>query len=293
MKKCSLAHKLIRLVIIISFSNVYAKTIPIKEYAHQFKNYDGCFILYNVSKHKTVNKYNPNNRCSQRIAPDSTFKVALSLMAFNEGIINQKTLFKWDGKKKVLSTHNRDQTPRTWLNDSVVWVSQQITPQLGLARIEQYLADFNYGNQDFSGDVGKHNGLQYAWLSSSLKISALEQLDFLKAMVSYKLPIKKEAVVNTKKNLTQGKLKHGARYYGKTGSGRHGRNEREVNPSLLRDAWFIGFVNEDSQQYIFISNLTDKKPPLAKIDGAPIPYGSEILKPIALRLLNVYFSERH
>ncbi|MDR3503954.1 MAG: penicillin-binding transpeptidase domain-containing protein [Legionella sp.] len=145
---------------------------------------------------------------------------------------------------------------------SVVWVSQQITPQLGFARIKGYLADFNYGNQDFSGDAGKNNGLQYAWLSSSLEISALEQLNFLNAMLSDKLHVNKKALINTKRNLYQGKLDNGADYYGKTGSGRHGHNEREVNPSLLRDGWFVGFIEMGSQQYIFVSNLTDKVNPI-------------------------------
>ena len=284
-------NKLIVLILAITTASGYAKTITIEEYSHQFKNYNGCFILYSVNKHKVISEHNPSNRCSQRIAPDSTFKIALSLMALNEGIINQDTLFKWDGKKGVLPTHDQDQTPLTWLRYSVVWVSQQITPQLGLIRIKRYLADFNYGNQDFSGDAGRNNGLQYAWLSSSLKISALEQLHFLSAMLSNKLSITKEAITNTKKNMYQGKLNNGAALYGKTGSGRHGHNEREIRPSQLRDGWFVGFIEINSQQYIFVSNLTDKVPLINQSDGNSKLYGSEILKPITMKLLNNYFAK--
>ncbi|KTD60456.1 class-D beta-lactamase [Legionella santicrucis] len=284
-------NKLIALMLAITTASVYAKIITTEEYSQQFKNYDGCFILYSVNKHKVVSKYNPTNRCRQRIAPDSTFKIALSLMAFNEGIINQDTIFKWDGKKGVLPTHDQDQTPLTWLKYSVVWVSQQITPQLGLARIKRYLADFNYGNQNFKGDAGKKNGLQYAWLSSSLKISALEQLNFLNAMLSDKLHVSKKFIINTKRNMYQGKLDNGADYYGKTGSGRHGPNEREPNPSQLRDGWFVGFIEMDSQQYIFVSNLTDKLSSINKPDEKLKLYGSEILKPITMKLLNDYFAQ--
>lgn len=291
MNKRSTVNQLIILILATSISGVYAKAITTKEYAHFFKNYEGCFILYSVNKHKVITEYNPNNRCNQRIAPDSTFKIALSLMAFNEGIINQDTVFKWHGEKGILPTHNQDQTPLTWLKYSVVWVSQQITPQLGLARIQKYLADFNYGNQDFSGDAGKNNGLQYAWLSSSLQISALEQLNFLNAMLSDKLHVNKKAIMNTKKNMYQGKLDNGADYYGKTGSGRHGHNEREMNPSQLRDGWFVGFVETGSQQYIFVSNLTDKVTPISQSDGSLKLYGSEILKPITMKLLNNQFAK--
>ncbi|MDR3503955.1 MAG: penicillin-binding transpeptidase domain-containing protein [Legionella sp.] len=104
-KKRLRVSKVIILMLAITTASVYAKTITTEEYSHQFKSYNGCFILYSVNKHKVVSEYNPSNRCSQRIAPDSTFKIALSLMAFNEGIINQDTIFKWDGKKGVLPRH--------------------------------------------------------------------------------------------------------------------------------------------------------------------------------------------
>lgn len=280
-------NKFLALVFVIATLSTTANAITARKYSQPFKNYDSCFILYSVNRHEVIDEYNPNNRCNQRIAPDSTFKIALSLMAFNQGIINQSTVFKWDGEKGVLPEHEQDQTPNSWLKYSVVWVSQQITPQLGYSRIKRYLADFNYGNQDFSGDHGKQNGLAYAWLSSSLKISAKEQLNFLNAMLSNELPITNAAIIDTKKNMYQGKLDNGADYYGKTGSGRHGSNERETNPSKLRDGWFVGFIEKGAEQYIFVSNLSDKIVPVST-DKA---YGSQILRPITIKLLNNYFSK--
>ena len=254
------------------------------DYSQLFKNYEACFILYNLNEHKIISEYNPNNRCSQRIPPDSTFKIALSLMAFNQSIITQNTIFKWDGKQRELPDWNQDQTPATWLRNSVVWVSQQITPQLGDVLIRHYLAGFDYGNQNFSGDYGKNNGLLYAWLSGSLKISAVEQLNFLDAMLSNQLPISREAVANTQKNLYLGKLADGTDYFGKTGSGRHGRSDREDNPSKLRDGWFVGFIEKNGVTYIFVSNLTDKSIPAATDKF----YGGVLTKQIAMQLLNTF-----
>jgi beta-lactamase class D len=279
-------NKLLTLIIATFTLSTAVNAITTQEYSQLFKNYDACFILYNLSEHKIVSQYNPNNRCNQRIAPNSTFKIPLSLMAFNQGMIKQNTLFKWNGEKGVLQEHEQDQTPGSWLKYSVLWVSQQLTPQLGYARIKHYLAGFDYGNQDFSGDAGKNNGLTHAWLTSSLKISAREQLQFLKAMLSNELPITQETITNTRKNLYLGKLNNGADYYGKTGSGRHGRNERQTNPSQLRDGWFVGFIESGTQQYIFVSNLTDKATP-ASTDKA---YGGFIMKSISLKLLNSYFA---
>ena len=277
-------HKLLVIILATVSIKVAANEITLQEYTQSFKKYESCFILYSLNKHKIVSEYNPKNRCNQRISPDSTFKIALSLMAFNQGMINQNTVFKWNGQKGVIPEHEHDQTPNTWLTYSVVWVSQQITQKLGFASIQHYLADFHYGNQDFSGDPGKHNGLTYAWLSSSLKLSAMEQLNFLESMLSNKLSLTKDAVVNTKHNMYQGKLDNGAAYYGKTGSGRHGRNERGDNPGKLRDGWYVGFIESGTQRYIFVSNLTDKTAP-ALIDKV---YGGQLLKPIVINLLNNY-----
>ena len=263
-----------------------------QQYSRLFKNYNSCFILYNFTDHKIVAEYNPSDRCHQRLSPDSTFKIPLSLMAFNEGIINQNTVFKWNGIKNDNPEWNHDQSPASWLKYSVVWVSQQLTPQLGYQRIKHYLAGFDYGNQDFSGDPGKNNGLTYAWLGSSLKISAVEQLNFLKSLLSNKLPVNKQAIKYTSENLYQGKLEDGTDIYGKTGSGRHGRNERQTNPSKLRDGWFIGFLVNGRQQYIFVSNLTDKIPASKDKDYGRValtPPGSVVLKPLTLQLLNSYF----
>ncbi|MBS0290821.1 MAG: class D beta-lactamase [Proteobacteria bacterium] len=280
--------KLLTALICSMTLNASAKVITTQEFANSFKNYDACFMLYDLNTNKVVSEYNPNGRCGERIAPNSTFKIPLSLMGFNQGLINQNTVFKWDGKSGELTSWNQDQTPNSWLKNSVLWVSQQISTQLGHDAIKSYLANFSYGNQDFTGDPGKNNGITHAWLASSLKISAVEQLNFLKAMLTNQLALRKEAIADTKHNMYLGQLDNGAAYYGKTGSGRHGRNERLENPSKLRDGWFVGFIENNNEKYIFVSNLTDKHIP----EPSDKAYGSQLLKPITLAFLNQYFTNQ-
>lgn len=283
-------HKLASLILTTTILSTSAQAITKQEFAKQFKDYDACFMIYDVKAKKVVSEYNPNNRCGERIAANSTFKVPLSLMAFDDGLIKQDTNFTWNGEKQFLATHESDHTPATWMQHSVVWVSQLLAPQLGAEKMKHYLAAFHYGNQDMSGDPGKNNGLTHSWLGSSLKISGQEQLDFLNAMLNNQLGIKQEAINSTKQNMHLGKLDNGAQLYGKTGSGRHGRNERLDNPSLKRDGWFVGFVEKDNNQYIFVSNLTDKNDQTPTEKGSLEPYGSQVLKPITLTLLNEYFA---
>lgn len=278
---------LLLLSLIVLKNHSFANPIYKPQFKRTFKNFDACFLLYDLNNKQFLAFFNPKNRCNTRIAADSTFKIPLSLMAFNDNIITPHTVFKWNKNKNAIPAHNQDQTPATWIKYSVVWVSQSITPKLGIKRIQSYLKKFKYGNQDFSGDPGANNGLRYAWLSSSLRISAFEQLQFLKNMLSNHFLIHPEAITNTQNIMYLGHLSDGSNLYGKTGAGRHGNNERLTNPGKFRDGWFIGFIVKDRKKYIFVTNLTDKK-----IDTSPSSklYGSEILKPITIKILNQYFT---
>jgi beta-lactamase class D len=45
--------------------------------------------------------------------------------------------------------------PAQWLKDSIVWVSQRITPLLGQEKFKAYLEKFHYGNTDISAALPK------------------------------------------------------------------------------------------------------------------------------------------
>lgn len=241
--------KLLTLFLLLFSASVFADT----NLSKYFTDKSGCFILYDLNKSEVVTQYNPP-RCSQQISPDSTFKIPLSLMAFDQNLITQKTVFKWDGQKRMFAAWNQDQTPQTWLKNSIVWVSQQLTPKLGMDKIQYYLHQFNYGNEDFSG------GITRAWLTSSLKISADEQLGFLRNFVTDKLPVSKAAIADTKANLYLETLPNDWKLYGKTGSG---------GLKGLQDGWFIGFIQKEKQIYIFVLNFSElQKPTSTEFAGA-------------------------
>lgn len=120
--------------------------------------------------------------CNQRVTPASTFKIAISLMGYDAGILSDEhapALPFHQGYPDWILEWRSTTDPTRWIKNSVVWYSQQVTKSLGGGRFRRYMSAFDYGNQDVSGNPGKHDGLTYAWLSSSLKISPLEQLTFL------------------------------------------------------------------------------------------------------------------
>ncbi|MDZ4395086.1 penicillin-binding transpeptidase domain-containing protein, partial [Cypionkella sp.] len=108
--------------------------------------------------------------CDERISSASTFKVAISLMGFDAGIFTAADAPEWPFQESYADWNpkwKQATTPKSWMQDSVVWFSQRATEQLGPERFAAYVDAFDYGNEDVSGDKGKENGLTNAWLSSS------------------------------------------------------------------------------------------------------------------------------
>jgi beta-lactamase class D len=215
-----------------------------------FKDKNGCFILYDLQSDKILIKYNPN-QCKQRFYACSTFKIPLTLMAFDQGIFQSvNTTIKWDKVERNFAVWNKDQTPKTYLQYSAVWVSQWLTPQIGMEKIKQYLANFRYGNQDMSG------GLTKAWLSSTLKISANEQKNFLRRLWQNHLAVSLTALKLTKESIYAEKLPNGDILQGKTGSGfLDGRDD----PNTRYIGWFVGYFFHEKKEYIVVTNYVDLK----------------------------------
>ena len=120
--------------------------------------------------------------------------------------------------------------------------------------MQNHLNKVNYGNKDISG------GINQFWEQSSLKISPREQVEMLKRIYTYQIPISKENVDIVKKILVLSK-ENGAVLSGKTGSGLKG-NGRFI-PQGADDGyiigWFIGYIERDNNVYYFATNIEGEK----------------------------------
>lgn len=216
-----------------------------------FKDRDACFLVADIETGKIVVEHNPI-RCKKQFTPCSSFKIPAALMAFEKGIFkDENQAIKWDGIKRSRSEENRDQTPVSFMRDSVKWVTDWIMPQLGEQDIQNFLNTFNYGNKDFSG------GLKNAWVSSSLKISAHEQLSFVSRLWKEELPLSKKSMELTKKIMFIQKIGN-AELYGKTGTGCLVGSSCMSRPDKMIGT-FVGVLKSDSKTYIFAANASDLK----------------------------------
>jgi len=126
-------------------------------------------------------------RAQKRYLPASTFKIPHTLFALDAGIVRDEfQIFRWDGTKNSYETWNRDQNLRSSMRNSVVWVYQMIAKNIGENRAQDYLNKISYGNADPSGGVDGY------WLDGKLRISAHEQIFFLRRLYQNNLPFRVE-----------------------------------------------------------------------------------------------------
>jgi beta-lactamase class D len=201
--------------------------------------------------------------CGTKATSASTFKLAISLMGFDAGFLKDAHApalpFK-EGYADWNPAWRGTTDPAKWIRDSIVWYSQQVTTALGKERFARYVHEFHYGNEDVSGDPGQDNGLTHAWLSSSLQITPLEQLEFLGKVVRRELPVGTHAYEMTKAIADNGMQPGGWHVYGKTGAGMS-KNPDGTTARGKPWGWFVGWATKGDRTVVFARLTKDTKRP--------------------------------
>jgi beta-lactamase class D len=200
----------------------------------------GTFVLLDVPSGR-VARYDPA-RAAERFIPASTFKVYNSLVALETGVIAanvDSVQFRWDGVDRGNAGWNEDQSLRTALRRSAVWVYQGIARRVGEGGYRAAFVREPYGNGDPAGGVDRF------WLDGALRISALEQVTFLDRLRRGDLAFRPEvqAAVRDVLLLEEG---DGYRLYAKTGWA--DRPEGDLG-------WLVGWVERGEDVSVFALNV--------------------------------------
>jgi bla regulator protein BlaR1 len=217
-----------------------------------------CTVLLDAASGALLSR---EGHCDERVTPASTFNIPVALMGFDSGILQGEHApvlpFK-AGYPGYVASWRADTDPSSWLQNSVVWYAQQVTAGLGAARFQQYVQRFGYGNLDLRGDPGKDNGLAQSWISSSLRISPIEQVGFLRKLANRDLPLSAKAYAMTERIMPRQALVNGWELLGKTGTA----------PALLPDGgddatrqygWYVGWVKKGGRTVVFARLVLDAK----------------------------------
>jgi beta-lactamase class D len=228
-------------------SNDNLPVTPRQDWGHFFKelNIDGTFVLYDVQKDE-YSAYQPE-LAQKKHLPASTFKIFNALTALETGIIpDEKTVLPWDGTLHELPAWNQNQSMDTAFKYSTVWYFQELARRIGKEKMEDWLQKATYGNQ-LSGKY-----IDQFWLNGKLRITPMQQIEFLKRLYFNTLPFSKRSTDIVKQIMLRDKNSNYT-LYGKTGFLM--RESEQKKKSGL--GWFVGYVTVQEKTYIFATCLED------------------------------------
>lgn len=217
------------------------------DYSDSFNGINGCAVFFNPEEN-TYNIYN-KELIDEQISPYSTFKIINSLMGLSQNIVTSAdSKLGYNGEVYWKKEWNKDITFEEAFKESCVWYYEKIMDSLDKEYVQKTLNDLNYGNSDIGAwNEDSHNTY---WISSSLKISPIEQVKVLETIFEGKSSFEAKDV-NLVKNFMLVENDENYSVYGKTGSA------KDTN------SWFTGFIEKNDKKTYFAVRINDESQKLA------------------------------
>ena len=209
-----------------------------KELAKIFNGINGTIIIRSLNTNKQYS-YN-DKRAKQRFTIASTFKIFNTLIALQENAIKPNEILKWDGTvHPEFPAWDQDQTLESAFKLSCVWCYQELAKRIGDTHYQKYLTNAHYGvlHQPFNTTT--------FWLDGSLKISAIEQIEFLKKVYLKTLLFSAENY-DILKQIMIAKQTPSFTLRAKTGWA------ARATPQI---GWYVGYVETSNDIWFFATNI--------------------------------------
>ena len=212
-----------------------------------------CTVLTDADSGAVLQKDGP---CDVRNSPASTFKVALALAGYESGILLDAKAPEWPYRSKYKSWDaewkRKPTDPASWLKDSVVWYSRLLVQHMGRTKLQSFVDKFDYGNRDLGGTPGFKEELPEAvWVDSTLQISPLEQVAFIRKIVKRELPLAPATYDKAAAVIPTFPAGDGWTVHGKTGSGSQpGKGKKQYG-------WFVGWAEKGGRKIVFARLVKD------------------------------------
>lgn len=179
-------------------------------------------------------------RAKTPLLPASTFKIPNTLIALQEGVVDAQSIIVWDGVERSIKAWNHDQTLSLAFKSSCVWCYQKFARGIGLETYDAYLQKLHYGNAKTGDNVERF------WLDGALRISAYEQIAFLKRVYNNDLPFA-QTHLDTLKAIMVDEQTATYTLRAKTGWA--------VPKEAEHHGWYVGYVESSKGVYFFATNL--------------------------------------
>jgi beta-lactamase class D len=197
-----------------------------------FEGLTGTFVLLKSRTGEYV-RHN-SQRAAQRFAPCSTFKIPHSAILLETGTATDpEYVVKYDAALKQQGAWAQDHSLRSAYRVSALWYFRALAMQVGIEAEQRFLEQFAYGNQSASGGLDDAGGP--FWVDGTLRISANEQVEFLRRFYEDRLRLSARTTALTKSLMLADSTPRW-RLSAKTGACRPSGEDAAV--------WYVGYVEK-------------------------------------------------
>ncbi|WP_342361223.1 penicillin-binding transpeptidase domain-containing protein [Terrarubrum flagellatum] len=188
------------------------------------------------------------DRAKAGYLPGSTFKIPNTMIALQTGAAKDldQEIFKYsgrpflvEGKPFLPKACEADINLETAFKNSCVPVYQELARRIGAEAYKDWLTKFDYGNADVGGPLDSF------WLDGALRISAIEQVKFLRRLVMKTLGVSPRANALTEQAMFIEKI-------GETSI--HGKSGWVYSQSPAT-GWWIGFAQRGEDVVLIALNM--------------------------------------
>lgn len=204
---------------------------------------EGAILIFDQDKNTYYT--NEEQQAKNYFLPASTFKIPHTVIGLELGIIkDEQRIFKWDGKKRALSSWEKDLNLKEAFQKSCVPCYQEMAREIGVERMIESLNKLNYKGMDIRAE-----NIDSFWLKGNSKINAFEQIDFLKRLYQNQLSVA-ERTTQVLKNIM--KIEETPHYVlsAKTGLAVSGKTDI---------GWFVGYLEADKKVVYFATKIAPKQ----------------------------------
>jgi len=222
-----------------------------KEWAKFFEEQGitkACFMLRD-NNHEAIHYYN-KERCLEQFTPASTFKIFNSLVGLDiPKVPDEAFVIAWDSIDRGRPEVNKDMNMREAFKVSNLGYYQALARRIGPDYMQHYLDTVNYGNKRMGSAIDSF------WINDTLKISADEQVGFVKRLYFNQLPFSERTQRIVRSMMLQEETDAYKLYY-KTGWGIKG--DKEI-------LWVVGFIER-------LEHIKEHENSMNKSDVRMYPY---------------------
>jgi len=225
-------------------------------------NVSGAFVIYD--RRNDLYVIHNTGRAKKRFMPASTFKITNALIGLSLGVVETvHEVLPYGGSPQRVKSWEKDMGLKDAIKVSNLPVFQELARRIGVKQMQLAIEKLSYGNASIGSEVDRF------WIDGPLKISAVEQAEFLTKLAESELSLPLN-VQQSVREILQLESSGDCRLYAKTGW------TNMTDPDI---GWWVGWIDNNGHIVSFALNMDM---PVKSAGKKRISLGKNVLSDLGL-----------